>query len=114
MLVISVVVLIIGIILILGSTPTSEPDTQSFFIGLITIGIGTWCAYKAGTGHLSDSLSEGDVREVVCTAPIDGKRYGALLRKPDGELEASFLSKVPPKNFVVTEDAEKYSPYPGK
>ena len=76
--------------------------------------------YKAGNGDLArydavgQRLSGGEVREVVCTTPTD-RGLGALLRKPDGKLEARVLSKEPPKHFVKTNDEDNpYVPYPGK
>ena len=97
----------------------SEKDAPDIpylsFIGIILIVVGLRCMYLAGEGELgSETLSVGEVREVVCTVPISGK-FGALLKKPDGGLEARKLSKDPPKYFVVVDDANNpYAPYPAK
>ncbi len=101
-----------------GHSENQNNRDFAFVFAAVSLSISCFIWFELGAGKLNyRSLNKGEVREVVCTAPASaskesGARIGALLRKPNGELEARILLKEPPKKFVVIDDKDNpYIPY---
>lgn len=119
MILVAVALLVLGICILMAVVSDSSAPSVAPILGVCLVIIGAMLLYLSGHGQLSYNLYRGDVREVVCSAPLHSGaeselRYATLLRKPDGEYEAVILFKDPPKHFVFTGNkANPYVPYPG-
>lgn len=107
-------ILVVAVLVAFFAFLVKDDKSFSLFLMMMSLGVMFIAGGIFGKGRPIVGLSNGDVRELVCSTPlptIGGEYIGVLLKEPNGDVEFRAL-KTPslPKTFVVRDG--KYVPYP--